>query len=532
MSWRRAALVCCGPLLLALPARAAGQAISPGKLSSAHAGLEGVRGCTRCHELGTPGVSGERCLACHAPLHGRIQQGRGLHARVAADECGDCHKEHFGREARLVRLDTATFDHGRTGHALAGAHATAACRACHRPELVSAPDVRHAVGTSLSLERTFLGLGTACADCHARHDPHGNQFPNRACAACHTETGWRPAANFDHERARFRLTGRHQQAACGACHRPRSGAEARAARYVGLQYATCRSCHEDPHRGAMGIECAQCHGTAGWTRVPTAIVATRFNHAGTRFSLQGAHARLSCRSCHGGAPAAGIRIRFAAGTETHSYPRPAGTACTACHLDPHEGVFANRPGAGSCTSCHTEDSWRPSAYDAARHAGTSFPLTGAHAAVPCVSCHPAERQGAARFRSGDRSCRACHAAQDPHAGAFGARGCDGCHDTGTFHVAVWDHAREPALACRSCHAARDPHGTQFGDRGCGDCHRTTTFAIADFDHARTHFPLEGRHAGVACAACHVLELAAGDSVERVRYRPLSTRCEDCHGGGS
>ena len=41
------------------------QLISPGKLSAAHAELEGMRQCTQCHELGQRGASAQRCLGCH-----------------------------------------------------------------------------------------------------------------------------------------------------------------------------------------------------------------------------------------------------------------------------------------------------------------------------------------------------------------------------------------------------------------------------------------------------------------------------------
>ncbi len=39
--------------------------ISPGKLSKAHAHLEGVANCTQCHTLGKK-VSNEKCMACHS----------------------------------------------------------------------------------------------------------------------------------------------------------------------------------------------------------------------------------------------------------------------------------------------------------------------------------------------------------------------------------------------------------------------------------------------------------------------------------
>ena len=50
----------------------------------------------------------------------------------------------------------------------------------------------------------------------------------------------------------------------------------------------------------------------------------------------------------------------------------------------------------------------------------------------------------------------------------------------------------------------------------------TRIAEGSFDHARTHFPLEGRHANVACAACHT-----GGDFAKYRDADLS-RCTTCH----
>jgi hypothetical protein len=129
------------------------------------------------------------------------------------------------------------------------------------------------------------------------------------------------------------------------------------------------------------------------------------------------------------------------------------------------------------------------------HASWAFPLEGAHAAIPCFDCHRElvpDASPAARL---------------------------------TFE----DDRRE----CRDCH--RDPHGGQFAGRiggdACSTCHGADAFVPASrFDHERdAGFQLAGAHAAVACAACHRdEELAPG--VRGPRYRPVSSRCEDCHGG--
>ena len=49
-------------LLLVSGAPLGAQIISPGKLSAAHASLDGMTNCTQCHELGKKGASDAKCL--------------------------------------------------------------------------------------------------------------------------------------------------------------------------------------------------------------------------------------------------------------------------------------------------------------------------------------------------------------------------------------------------------------------------------------------------------------------------------------
>ena len=42
--------------------------ISPGDLSKAHASLEGVSNCTKCHTVGKK-VTSEKCLDCHKEIN-------------------------------------------------------------------------------------------------------------------------------------------------------------------------------------------------------------------------------------------------------------------------------------------------------------------------------------------------------------------------------------------------------------------------------------------------------------------------------
>ncbi len=532
----RVRLTHCLPVALLLTGGLApglrAQLISPGKLSAAHASLEGMRSCTTCHELGKKGASSSKCLQCHEPLRTRVAAGRGYHASVRTQECTDCHKEHFGREFALVRLDTASFDHGRTGYRLTGAHQDARCRACHAGGNIRAADV--AAWTrkyNAQPAQTFLGLATTCSACHAPDDPHRGQFRGR-CDDCHSPTTWAKPDRFNHARTAYPLTGEHRQVACDGCHKTEHSGNTAFVRFVGVTRSTCASCHRDPHSGAMGTACASCHQTSGFTQVDQRNVAGRFNHERTRFPLNGRHATVACNACHGtGSSPPGIHIRFAGNTRTASFPRPVLDGCNGCHQDYHDGVFAGMSGAGSCAACHSENGWEPASFDIERHNDvTAFPLTGAHLVTPCTSCHGGNSPGEKpHFQLPQHACASCHQSRSPHGERFGGRGCAECHETATFRVTGFDHAKAAGETCRSCHQSRSPHGGQFGDTDCNACHDTRAYRIERFDHARARFPLNGAHARVACSGCHKAD-SAGDSTI-VRYRPLQTECGACHGGG-
>jgi len=195
---------------LATPTSVSGQLISPGRLSVAHADLSGILNCTQCHELGTPGISEQRCLTCHLPLARRIEEGRGFHATDSTSvRCATCHTEHFGEDFELVRFDSTSFRHASVGYTLDGAHSDLECRSCHLPELITDRAVREFKGRSGALSRTYLGLPTACVSCHAMDDPHREQFAGRACTDCHTTESWEEAPGFDHAVTRYPLTGLH-----------------------------------------------------------------------------------------------------------------------------------------------------------------------------------------------------------------------------------------------------------------------------------------------------------------------------------
>ncbi len=464
--------------------------MSPGKLAAPHSELAGIRNCTNCHTLKEAGAVDEKCLTCHAPLRNRLERGTGFHATVSERNCASCHREHLGVDYDLIQLDRTGFDHTETGFGLAGGHAQADCRDCHKADLIEAADVRAFKGEHGSLDRTLLGLATACSTCHTNDDPHADQLTGRACDECHAERDWNAADRFDHDRTRYRLTGSHRQTDCAGCHektRTRRGAST--VNFTRLSFDGCDDCHEDTHNRRLGDNCTSCHSTADWHRVARATVEDRFDHGSTDFPLFGQHAVAECDACHGASPTRTEHLRIAYQTETRrfTYPQPVAQDCKSCHVDSHANVFADAPGGTVCDNCHTEEAWLPVEYDIGRHnRETTFALEGAHIATPCTDCHatPDRGQQADQFRIAADNCLACHADDDPHA-------------------------------------------TQFAGAPCEDCHQVSSFRIASFDHANTRYPLDGEHQEAACNSCHLQEPSSTGQLVR-RYKPLDRECRACH----
>lgn len=546
------------PVLLAVllfaAAGAARAQLSPGPLSRAHSHLEGAAHCLDCHAPAR-GVAPERCLACHTALGRRIEAGEGLHSRPGHRDCRSCHIEHHGREFALVywgEEGMAAFRHDLTGWPLAGAHRSAACRDCHRPENQVAPRALAAGGAAP--ERSFLGLSPACLSCH--RDEHRGQFAPESCLSCHGMTDFAAVPRFDHGETAFPLLGKHAGVACSTCHprRPdphRTGGDESFLQLDGVAHGSCADCHEDPHRGRLGAACASCHQPTDWRQV----APSSFDHARTGFPLVGRHAAVTCAACHAHGPAGAMAFELA-----HE-------SCTDCHRDPHEG----RLGA-VCSSCHDPRGWARVDPDAFHHDRTRYPLRGAHRQVACRSCHPpGVPAAAAEFER----CTDCH--RDAHFGQLaaspGGGDCARCHEVAgfspsTFPVAAHQETPFPlagahlAVACIDCHrdvavtelpkrprgprGARtiqldfastacptchgDPHHGEAdrfaGPDGCRACHGVDRWGDIEFDHGRTAFPLRGAHARAPCAACHRVT-RSGDDVH-VALAGLPTACASCH----
>lgn len=448
------------------------------------------------------------------------------------------------------------------------------------------------------------GMNKACLSCHkpiARLISDGRGLHARAgeqkCATCHPDHAGRnfdliqweggAAEKFDHTRAGWPLEGRHATRACRDCHQAsyqKSPLMAdvptarRPASWLGLE-RECRSCHEDPHRGSLGADCATCHAASGWKPL------AGFDHARSAFPLTGRHATVKCAECHRTTET----VTLAGTPKTMTIFKPAAHAdCSSCHKDPHGGRLG-----GACSDCHATDDFHKVAGNRFDHGKTRYPLTGRHVGVECAACHDAAKAWGPK-PAFDR-CAACHV--DPHAGEATLTGqpadCAACHDTRGFERSTYtadQHARaaypltgkhratdcsachvraQPAgerasgagtarkgaaparsdivrlrpkfKACRDCHA--EAHGDQLAaraDRGaCEACHTPDQWVPSRFaatEHAALRLPLDGRHAAIECAACHgpkrkglpAFPAAATVGRANVAFDHDLVRCADCH----
>jgi hypothetical protein len=400
---------------------------------------------------------------CAAPAVGGGQQTtRNPHGPLQ-QPCAVCHASAGWVPVRV----TSAFDHSKSGFALAGAHAQTTCRSCH---------------TSLD----FKGAPRDCASCH--RDVHRGEL-GADCARCHTPRSFidRSELARAHQQTRFPLTGSHVVVDCERCHTPTPQG-----RLTFVNRATdCVDCHRtdyertrtpDHQAGGIATNCTQCHATTSWPRA-------RFGHAGTRFPLTGAHRAVTCARCHGDGVYAGKS-----------------TLCASCHQLAYDGTTDPPHQATGfstdCTMCHTTVTWAGATFD---HAGTSFPLTGAHSQLACNQCHS---DGVYAGKSA--TCASCHqsayeATTNPsHVAASFPLDCTSCHTT-----TAWTGARVTAHDASYFPIYSGAHRGRW--TSCAQCHTVTT-DYTQFNCLVCHGQTEtnGHHSGVsgysynsqACYGCH------------------------------
>src|SRR5512134_1422185 len=128
---------------------------------------------------------------------------------------------------------------------------------------------------------------------------------------------------------------------------------------------------------------------------------------------------------------------------------------------------------------------KPGAFD---HLRTGFPLSGAHQAVRCDSCH---QRGV--FKGTPTRCAACHTVGSRVASVVMPKNhipvtqpCESCHNTATFAGARFTHVGIAPGTCATCHngnqATGKPSGHMVTTASCDTCHRTSSYRPAFFNH--------------------------------------------------
>ena len=164
------------------------------------------------------------------------------------------------------------------------------------------------------------------------------------------------------------------------------------------------------------------------------------------------------------------------------------------------------------------------------HIKTGFPLSGAHATLPCETCHV---QGI--FKGTPKKCATCHTRGSriqastfkPANHVVTNQACDQCHtSTASWNVAFFSHVGVIAHQCGQCHngsvAKGKPANHVQTTAACDACHRTTTWANASF----THFGI----APGSCETCH-RQGGAASTFKSSNHIPTSLACDACHTAG-
>jgi hypothetical protein len=227
-------------------------------------------------------------------------------------------------------------------------------------------------------------------------------------------------------------------------------------------YTDCYPCHQTDYQrptnpnhvtGLLDHRCETCHTTSAWQ-------PSTFSHSTTKFALTGKHVTTQCQSCHVNG---NYRLTY--------------TDCYQCHLTdfnlPTNPNHATGGFSHQCQTCHTTAVWKPSIFS---HDNTKFPLSGAHRAVACNSCHTNNQ-----YATLPTNCIDCH--RSDYSGTTNPN-----------------------------------HSTLGFPQACLQCHTTTAWKPATFDHNTTKFPLTGKHASTTCQSCHV----------NANYQLVYTDCYQCH----
>lgn len=488
--------------------------------------------CTKCHDLGKQ-VSKAKCLGCHTEISDLINQNKGYHSNknVASKNCWNCHSDHFGRNFKIIKFDEDKFNHNDAGFELKESHKNLECGKCHKPEFITDKKLKRK-------KKTFLGLKVKCSNCH--EDFHQNSLGDN-CLKCHNENKFKPAVNFLHSNTKFDLTGKHKNVGCEQCHAKETKNNKLFQKFANVEFASCKSCHNDFHQGKFGNDCKKCHNTNSFNDVN---IGNKFDHSKTDFPLVGRHQNVKCENCH--KENLTKKLKF--------------SKCYECHEDYHKGEFIKNNIQTDCKVCHSEAGFSPSLFTTEMHNKTEFKLANSHLATPCYSCH--YKNDNWHFIITGSKCITCHS--NVHGDEisdiyFDKNKCEFCHTTISWDSIEFDHSttefelngKHKTATCRDCHFKTDEnnnvkqrfieletnctechndiHQGQFVINEkvlCENCHTSENWKPVLFDHAKTNFSLEGAHKNVSCNKCH--KQVTKNDIAFINYKLKDFRCVDCH----
>jgi hypothetical protein len=195
-----------------------------------------------------------------------------------------------------------------------------------------------------------------------------------------------------HNAGVFPLKGAHVATPCFACHKKQENWKFKE---IGKN---CKDCHDNIHQTFISdkyypdANCEICHNLNRWNDV-------KFDHTKTKFELEGAHAKQTCRDCHFNKEKTGHANQIFEGLATN---------CTTCHKDVHAKQFEIN-GVTDCNKCHNSDSYKPaSKFD---HSKAKFVLDGKHLNVACIKCHKEVTEQGVTFvlyKTNKFKCEDCH----------------------------------------------------------------------------------------------------------------------------
>ena len=290
--------------------------------------------------------------------------------------------------------------------------------------------------------------------------------------------------------------------------------------------STCAGCHTPIHVAKFGSRCEGCHASIKWVGLPESV--GRDNHGKTRYPLEAKHTTIACAACHP-----------KPGREAQRYRSLAFDTCAACHADVHKGEFSRAQRAASARSATRCTGFTPTTFGAHRStrprrssSTASTPRRRAASATPArvralsfavaeagVRRLPRTTRTATQFASRDGARAAAPPATPRSTGTSRTSitrsgRCVGAH----ARTRVRGVPRRAEGRRRARGVPRDPARLrglprrrprravpgQPSPRRRARAATSRKFQIAGDvrPQTTTGYPLDGKHAPVACAKCH------------------------------